>query len=105
LLQKKEEELRPALDEILAAHAVPIIKEIVPYRIGNTFHPNTTGKDLEDIQGEAILRLLTRLRDFRMHSEEKPIRDFEKYVAWNKTDVKTWRYYEESRLEISVGLM
>src|SRR5262245_43878006 len=81
LLQMNEDELPPVLDKLLVTHAVPIIQEIVRYRIGDASYGQSSGIDADDIRNETVLRLLTRLREFRTHPEERPIRDFEKYVA------------------------
>lgn len=78
LLEINEQELRPALNEILVVHAEPIIRGIIRNRIIN---PEAGNKDTEDIHGEIVLRLLTRLNEFRIHPDEKAIHDFSNYVA------------------------
>jgi len=78
LLEINEQELRPALNEILVVHAEPIVRRIVRNRITN---PDAAAKDTEDLHGEIVLRLLTRLNEFRIHPEEKAIHDFANYVA------------------------
>lgn len=85
LLRIDNPEFRPALDEILTVHAEPVIVEIIRYRLRVSMNSNSPGreidKDAEDIHNEVVLRLLSRLRDFRISPEEKAIHDFRKYVA------------------------
>lgn len=78
LLEINEQELPPALNEILMVHAEPIIRRIIRNRIIN---PESGNKDTEDIHSEIVLRLLTRLNEFRIHPQEKVIHDFSNYVA------------------------
>ena len=48
LLEINEQELRPALNEILVVHAEPIVRRIVRNRITN---PDAAAKDTEDLHG------------------------------------------------------
>jgi DNA-directed RNA polymerase specialized sigma24 family protein len=80
LLQTNELELPGVLDQILSLHAEPVISRIIRYRLPTAVNPNDR-KDLEDVHGDIVLRLLTRLHDFRSNPDTAAIHDFGKYVA------------------------
>ena len=68
-------------EELLAgifSEAEPLIRRIVRYRIGPAA---SGGWDLEDVCGEATVRLLMRLDDLRSQPDAAGIEDFSAYVA------------------------
>ena len=72
-----EGELARLVDE----HAAPIIKGIVEGKLRGRAGDDLSRQEAEDLYGEVIVQLLTRLRAFVSDPDEHPIGDFRGYVA------------------------
>ncbi|MDQ1524992.1 MAG: hypothetical protein QOE47_2916 [Pyrinomonadaceae bacterium] len=71
--------------ELVSEHAAPLVRKIVRHKLHVPFHdsPNSQlNEDAEDVCGEAVLRLVARLRELKDGApDERPINDFRGYVA------------------------
>jgi hypothetical protein len=96
-LQANEEaESQQHLERLIAEHAEPVIKGIIRAKLrvsldrrGGSYQSRDDA-DAEDVHGEAVLQLLTRLRDFKTHPDEENISSFRGYVA-----VTTYHAYDK----------
>ncbi|MBA3239780.1 MAG: hypothetical protein H0T60_00955 [Acidobacteria bacterium] len=81
-----ETESHQWLTELVSKHAAPLIRKIVGHKLRVSLH-NSAGsylaEDAEDVCGEALLRLVARLRELKNEAREqqRPIIDFRGYVA------------------------
>lgn len=85
-LQAGEETVsHQVLTELVSEHAAPLIRKIVGHKLHVPSHnsPNSQlVEDAEDVCGEAVLRLVARLRELKDRAPvERPINDFRGYVA------------------------
>ena len=91
------------LSELVAGHAIPIVNKIINYKMRGATQAtsrNKTWSEAEDIQSEVMLQLVQRLRNFRADYAERPINDFESYVAvttYNACDRYISRKYPQRR--------
>jgi RNA polymerase sigma factor (sigma-70 family) len=73
------------LTELVAGHAAPLVRKIVGHKLHVPSHnpPNSQlSEDAEDVCGEAVLRLVARLRELKDRARvERTINDFRGYVA------------------------
>ena len=79
------------LARLLTDYAEPVVKKIVRYKTRGT-RQNSVDQaetEAEDISSEVMLQLVQRLRKFRFDYLEKPIEDFNAYVA-----VTTYNAYD-----------
>jgi len=104
VLATDDAESERLLSQLITAHAAPIITKIVNYKIYNgrrmaTARSDTTG-DAEDIRSEVVLQLLQRLQSLRLDYAERPIGNFNSYVAvttYNACDRYVSRKYPQRR--------
>ena len=79
-----EAEVEQSLTCLLAEHAEPIVRAVIGNKL-RLSRPGAddagAGDDAEDVRGEALVRLLGRLRDLRADPAAKPIGNFQGYVA------------------------
>lgn len=73
------------LTELVSEHAAPLVRKIVGHKLQVPSHNSTNSQlveDAEDVCGEAVLRLVARLRELKDCAPvERPINDFRGYVA------------------------
>ncbi|MET0648200.1 MAG: sigma-70 family RNA polymerase sigma factor [Pyrinomonadaceae bacterium] len=73
------------LAELVSEHAAPLVRKIVRHKLHAPSHNapnNQLNEDAEDVCGEAVLRLVARLRELKERAaDERPINDFRGYVA------------------------
>jgi DNA-directed RNA polymerase specialized sigma24 family protein len=70
-----ELEAQSLLTRLITDHAAPLIKIIIRYKL------RASKAEAEDVYGNAVLRLLTRLRAFKSDADSNVIHDFRSYVA------------------------
>lgn len=75
-----------ALADLMTAHVYPLLRVILRARLGPSHHDAV--HDLEDLEGRAIVLLISRLRLWRSRPGDDPVRDFRAYVA-----ATTYRLY------------
>ncbi|HKX26357.1 MAG TPA: hypothetical protein VJ302_01570 [Blastocatellia bacterium] len=84
LQEPNEERSRHLLAQLIAEEIDPVIKRVVGYRLSVT-NPKLSGgwqdQQLQDLRGEVIVRLLTKLRDLKEGNCDKAIKDFRNYAA------------------------
>ncbi len=89
------------LARLLTEHAEPIVTKIVRCKTRggrNSFEQAAT--EAEDVSSEVMLQLVQRLRKFRVDYTERPIEDFDAYVAvttYNACDRHLSRKYPNRR--------
>ncbi|HKQ74503.1 MAG TPA: hypothetical protein VJ810_12500 [Blastocatellia bacterium] len=79
-----EEDAEHLLASLVAQHIIPVIKEIVDYKLRFTSGRLPRAADdqqREDVNHDALVRLLTQLRAFRTQPQEQAIRDLRGYAA------------------------
>jgi len=86
LRAEDETEAHQLLTELVSEHAAPLVRKIVGHKLRVPLHNSAGGghlvEDAEDVCGEALLRLVARLRELKDDArEERPINDFRGYVA------------------------
>jgi len=74
-----EPEAESLLAQLIAEHAAPIIKGIIKSKLHAT--EQASYQEAEDLYGEVVVQLLTRLRAFVADPEANHITDFRGYVA------------------------
>ena len=87
------------LSQLITEHADPVITKIVNYKIHSGRRNDALG-DAEDIRSEVLLQLLQRLQTFRADYAERPIGNFNSYVAvttYNACDRYVSRKYPQRR--------
>src|SRR6266436_4549106 len=82
-LARDEAEADGLLSALLADHAEPIIRGIVRRKLSHSPVDSSAarGEDIEDIQSEALVQLLARLKRLRAEHDLNGIADFPGYVA------------------------
>lgn len=91
------------LSSLITEHAAPIITKIVNYKIKGSRPAASRGQSLteaEDVCGEVMLQLVQRLRSLRSDYTERPIGNFNSYVAvatYNACDRYISRQYPQRR--------
>jgi DNA-directed RNA polymerase specialized sigma24 family protein len=83
LLEGTKAQRESFLSELISAHAEPVIKKIVYYRL-RVFGNSSASKeswDAEDVCGNAIMQVLSQLSKFSDAPDQYPIRDFRGYTA------------------------
>jgi DNA-directed RNA polymerase specialized sigma24 family protein len=74
-----EEEAQVIAARLLREHADPLIHRAVRRKLGAAF--SLEGDEVEDVRGEIVLQLFSRLRALRADPNEVPITDFRGYVV------------------------
>lgn len=98
-----EAEAERLLSELITGHATPLVNKIINYKMrdaGRANSRNETWSEPEDIQSDVMLQLVQRLRNFRVDYAERPISDFNSYVAvttYNACDRYISRKYPQRR--------
>jgi RNA polymerase sigma factor (sigma-70 family) len=69
------------LSTLLGEHAGPVIKGVIRYKLHLNPHRTTQRDEAEDLYQEALLQLLTRLRQFRAEPRRHPIADLRGMAA------------------------
>lgn len=80
LRAQNESESQPLIEDLVTNHAAPIIKEIILHKL-RSYKSSQNRHDGEDVQGNAVLKLLSYLRNFKRDPESRQIGDFRSYVA------------------------
>lgn len=79
----KEDDSKRLLAELISKHAEPIIRRVIRQKL-RAWHSKPGDhlvRDAEDLFGEAIVQLLSRLRGLRENPAARPIGNFRNYVA------------------------
>jgi RNA polymerase sigma factor (sigma-70 family) len=88
LLRAEADDARQLIEQLVSAHAEPLIKQVIKSK----FHPHFdqgTCQDAEDLQSEVLVQLLVRLRAFKADPTKQAIGNFRGYVA-----VVTYRTFD-----------
>lgn len=80
LLRAKPEDAKHEVEQLIAAHAAPVIQRIIKAKLGSHFDPGCR-QDAEDLQNEVLVQLLIRLRAFKADPAQQAIGNFRGYVA------------------------
>lgn len=75
LLAAGDEQADEFLSQLISAHAEPVIKGVIRYKLHLNSHRATQRAEADDLYQEALLRLLTQLRQFRVEPEAHAIAD------------------------------
>jgi RNA polymerase sigma factor (sigma-70 family) len=67
------------LTELLSVYAEPIIKKVINHKL--RFSTTFTQSDMDDVQSDAQMNLLSRLCDCKADPQHKAINDFRNYAA------------------------
>ena len=84
LQAEDESEAKHLLDELIADHAQPLVREIVRSKLPARRTVLTEGgslQEMDDVCGEVVVHLLGRLRQLRDHPDGTAIANFSGYVA------------------------
>jgi DNA-directed RNA polymerase specialized sigma24 family protein len=73
-----EADSRRVLGQLIAGHADPVIQEVIRRKLRGFAH---RPEDAEDVRGEVIAQLLTRLSEFKTNPNGTPISNFRGYIA------------------------
>jgi RNA polymerase sigma factor (sigma-70 family) len=91
------------LSSLITERAAPIVTKIVNYKINGSRLATSRGESLteaEDVCGEVMLQLVQRLHNLRSEYAERPIGNFDSYVAvttYNACDRYISRKYPQRR--------
>src|SRR5918998_4757343 len=69
------------LARLIDEHAAPVIKGVIRYKLHLNPHRTTQRDESEDLYQEALLQLLSRLRQFRAEPGRHPIADLRGMAA------------------------
>jgi hypothetical protein len=72
------------LSILMTKHAEPVLRNVICSKLklrSNGFGDQQEQQDLEDLHGEAVLKVFSALREVKVGADRKPIRDFRGYVA------------------------
>lgn len=81
LLETSDERADELLLQLITLHAEPVIKGIIRYKLHLGFHRGDGRAESEDIYQEALLQLLSELRQLRAQPDEHPITDLRGMAA------------------------
>lgn len=76
-----ESELKDNLARLIAEHAAPIIKGVIRRKLQAGGGDSASRQQAEDLYGDVVVQLLTRLQAFIADPHENSIGDFHGYVA------------------------
>jgi RNA polymerase sigma factor (sigma-70 family) len=72
------------LSQIISAHAAPLVRDIIGYKLRSSAVAADRGRqtqDADDVTADVLLQLLKNLRDFKANPDSKTISNFRSYVA------------------------
>ncbi|HWP45308.1 MAG TPA: hypothetical protein VNO14_18845 [Blastocatellia bacterium] len=75
LREASDEQAGEILSGLIAAHAEPVIKGIIRYKLHLSSHRADGRGEADDIYQEVVVQLLAELQQLRKHPEEHPITD------------------------------
>ena len=75
LLEASDERADELLSQLINAHAEPVIKGVIRYKLHLNSHRATQREEADDLYQEALLQLLAQLRQFRERPDAHPIAD------------------------------
>lgn len=81
LLEASDERADELLSRLINAHAEPVIKGVIRYKLHLNSHRAGQREETDDLYQEALLQLLTQLQRFRRHPDEHPIADLRGMAA------------------------
>ncbi|MEO7969986.1 MAG: hypothetical protein ABI698_01710 [bacterium] len=78
-----ESELQAILTQIVSEHAAPVIRDIIRHklRLSSTANKRRSDTEADDIYHDAVVQLLSRLKDFTADPEQRTIGHLRSYVA------------------------
>ena len=75
LAEARDEQADALLSQLITVHAEPVIKGVVRFKLRLNSYRETHRAEVEDIQQEVVLQLLTQLQRFRKLPDKHPISD------------------------------
>jgi RNA polymerase sigma factor (sigma-70 family) len=81
VLESRDEQADELLSGLITAHAEPVIKRIIRYKLHLSSHQAAQRAEADDIYQEALLQLLAELKQLRKHPGEHPITDMRGMAA------------------------
>src|SRR5215213_5770412 len=81
LLETGDERADELLSGLIDEQAAPVIKGVIRYKLHLNSHRATQRAEADDLYQEALLQLLTRLRQFRAQPDAHPIADLRGMAA------------------------
>lgn len=81
LLESGDERADGLLTRLIDEHAGPVIKGVIRYKLHLNPHRATQRDEAEDLYQEALLQLLSRLRQFRSEPGQHPVADLRGMAA------------------------
>lgn len=81
LLEADDEPADELLSQLITAHAEPVIKGIIRYKLHLSSHRADGHADADDIYQEVLVQLLAELRQLRQQPDEHPITDLRGMAA------------------------
>jgi RNA polymerase sigma factor (sigma-70 family) len=78
-----ESELQGILTQIVSEHAAPVIRDIIRHklRLSSAANKRHSDTDADDIYHDAVVQLLSRLKDFTADPQQRTIGHLRSYVA------------------------
>ena len=81
LLEASDERADELLSRLITAHAEPVIKGVIRYKLHLSSHRATQQAEADDVYQEVLLQLLAQLRQFRRQPGGHPIGDLRGMAA------------------------
>src|ERR1044071_2919944 len=81
LLEAGDQPADELLSQLITAHAEPVIKGIIRYKLHLSSHRADGHADADDIYQEVLVQLLAELRRLRQQADEHPITDLRGMAA------------------------
>ncbi len=75
LVEKSEEQADELVSQLITAHAEPVIKGVIRFKLRLNSYRETQRAEFDDIHQEAVLQLVAQLQRFRKLPEANPISD------------------------------
>ena len=80
LRAQNEAETQGLIERLVSQHAAPIIREVILHKL-RPYRGTQNRHDGEDVQGNAVVKLLSYLRDFTREPGSRNVGNFRSYVA------------------------
>src|SRR6476660_2014971 len=75
LAEVRDEQADELLSQLITAHAEPVIKGVIRFKLRLNSYRETQRAEVDDIQQEVVLQLLAQLQRFRKLPDKHPISD------------------------------
>jgi hypothetical protein len=80
IAESDEEKAGAVLSRLISDHAEPVISRIIRWTLPESLNRNE-GNDFEDLKNDVMLRLLEKVRSYRLGSSAPDFNSFQSYVA------------------------